>query len=110
MSEEIIPVPKEKRTEPHWKALNEIIDPEVNLGIVDLGLIYDVKIDEEGKADVFMTLTSPMCPVGPAIIHQVEDKMRLMGGITSVEVHVVWDPPWTQDRIDPDIREMMFGM
>lgn len=106
----IKPVPKEKRNEPHWKELNKVIDPELNLGVVDLGLIYDVKIDKKGNATVIMTLTTPACPVGPMIIQQVEDRMRLYANIKSVQTELVWDPAWNQNLIDPDIRELMFGL
>ena len=105
----ITPVPKEKRTANYWKELNKVIDPELNLGVVDLGLIYDVQI-EDGHAKIIMTLTSPACPVGPVLMQQVEDRLRLYNDIGSVETELVWDPAWTQDLIDPDIRELMFGL
>ncbi|MBI4232632.1 metal-sulfur cluster assembly factor [Candidatus Peregrinibacteria bacterium] len=106
----IIPTPKEQRTEPYWKELNKIIDPEVHIGIIDLGLVYQVNISNEGHAHVIMTLTSPGCPVGPILIQEVEDKMRMQPGVESVEVEIVWDPVWNQDFIDEDLREMMFGI
>ncbi|MEK7673559.1 MAG: metal-sulfur cluster assembly factor [Patescibacteria group bacterium] len=108
-SKVIIPVPKEKRTQPYWAELNKVIDPELNLGIVDLGLIYDVQIKNK-DATVYMTLTSPACPVGPTIIREVEDRMRLFRDLKNVYIEVVWDPFWTQERIDPEIRELMFGL
>lgn len=104
----IKPVPKAKRTQPYWKELNKVIDPEINLGIVDLGLIYDVKI-KKNHAHVLMSLTSPACPAGGYIVQQVEDRMRMFKDIKSVEVEIVWDPPWTKEMIDEDIREMIFG-
>lgn len=106
----IILTPKEKRTESYWKELNKIIDPELNLGIVDLGLIYKVKIDKKGNTTVFMTLTSPACPVGPAIMNQVQDRMHLFKDIKDVNIELIWDPPWNQEMIDPDIRELLFGL
>lgn len=102
------PVPKELQAEPYWKELNKVIDPELNMGIIDLGLIYDVEI-KKGNAHIKMTLTSPACPVGPFILQQVEDRMRLYKDIKNVEIEIVWDPVWTQERIDPDIRDLMFG-
>ncbi len=57
-----------------------------------------------------MTLTSPACPVGPVLMQQVEDRLRLYNDVHSVETELVWDPAWTQDLIDPDIRELMFGL
>lgn len=106
----IVPTPKEKRIEPYWKELNKVIDPELNLGVVDLGLIYKVNIDKKGNATVFMTLTSPACPVGPQIINQVQDRMRLFKDIKDIQIELVWDPPWHQEMIDPDIRELLFGL
>ncbi len=111
MSDErpIVPTPKAKRVEPYWKEINKIIDPEIGIGLVDLGLIYKIDIDEEKKATIHMTLTSPSCPVGPVLLQQVEDRMRLQPDIANVEVRITWDPPWSQNLIDPDIRAMMFG-
>ena len=105
----ITPVPKQNRTANYWKELNKVIDPELNLGVVDLGLIYDVQL-ENGHAKIIMTLTSPACPVGPVLMQQVEDRLRLYNDVQSVETELVWDPAWTQDLIDPDIRELMFGL
>ncbi|MEK7085568.1 MAG: metal-sulfur cluster assembly factor [Patescibacteria group bacterium] len=85
------------------------MDPELNIGIVDLGLIYDVKI-KNNTATVIMTLTTPSCPVGPLIIQQIEDRMLFYKGIKKVYIEVVWDPIWTQEMIDPDIRDLMFGI
>lgn len=102
------PLPKSLRIESYWKELNKVIDPELNLGVVDIGLIYDVQI-KNGNAKVFMTLTSPACPVGPMLIGQVEDRMRLYKDIKNVKVEIVWDPVWTQEFMDPDIRDLMFG-
>jgi len=104
----ITPVPKEKRTEPYWKDLNKIIDPELNIGLVDLGLIYDVKI-KDSHAHVIMTLTSPGCPFGPMLLQQVEERMSSFGDIQTVEVDVVWDPVWNQEFMDQDIKDLMFG-
>ncbi len=105
----IIPTPPAKRTEIYWKELNKVIDPEINIGIVDLGLVYQVKIDKKGNCKVIMTLTSPACPVGPMIIKQVEDRMRLFKDLKNVNIEIVWDPFWTQEMIDPEIRDLMFG-
>lgn len=102
------PVPRELRTEPYWQELNKVIDPEINLGVVDLGLIYDVQI-KNGKAVITMSLTTPSCPYGPTLIKQIEDRMRLYKDIKSVKIKIVWDPVWNQEFIDPDIRDLMFG-
>ena len=75
--------------------LKPIVDPEMQIGIVDLGLVYDVAIEEEGKKlEVRMTLTTPMCPYGPMIIGQVHDAVRMIPGVEEGKVTLVWDPPW----------------
>ena len=100
------PVPLEQRTEKYWELLNGIIDPELGVGIVDLGLIYDVEITN-GLATVTMTLTSMGCPVGPSIIAQVEEQTEEIPGVEKVAVKLVWAPPWTPDRMNPDVRAML---
>ncbi len=77
------------------EALRPIVDPEIRLGIVDLGLIYGVDFDESGTTmTVRMTLTSPMCPYGPMLIGQVQDVINCFPGIQEAKVVVVWEPPW----------------
>jgi metal-sulfur cluster biosynthetic enzyme len=76
-------------------ALQPVVDPEMGIGIVDLGLVYDVEVEDEGKKlQVKMTLTTPMCPYGPMLVGQVEDVLRATPGVEEVEVSLVWDPPW----------------
>ncbi len=101
------PVPKDKRTEPYWKELNKVIDPELNIGLVELGLIYDVKLKKDGTCIVVMTLTTPSCPVGPHLISEVETTMLKYKGVKTVYVEIVWDPLWNQEMIDPIIRDML---
>lgn len=96
------------------KALNEILDPEIGIGIVDLGLIYGVNLEKlpSGKCDaiIIMTLTSMGCPVGPMIMEQVESMVpQLVPTIESTSVQIVWDPAWSPDRIKPEIKDMLFG-
>ena len=75
--------------------LRPIMDPEIQIGIVDLGLIYDVSIGNEGKkVEVKMTLTALGCPYGPMLLAQVEDAIRLLPGVEETNVSLVWDPPW----------------
>lgn len=83
-----------------------MLDPEIGIGVVDLGLIYDVEINNS-RATVTMTLTSMGCPVGPSIIHQVEDAAKEIPGVTEAVVNLVWEPAWTPDRINPDVRSML---
>jgi len=103
------PRPKKLRTEPFWKELNQIIDPELGIGVVDLGLIYDIVLNDKKEATIKMSLTSPACPVGPMLVMQIEDCMRTQKGISDAHAEIVWDPPWSQEMIDPELREMMFG-
>ena len=79
------------------EVLKTIFDPEIPVDIYELGLIYEVKIDEAGKVDIDMTLTSPNCPVAESLPKEVEDKVAEMDGVSSTKVAIVFDPPWTQD-------------
>ncbi len=103
-----LPVPKELRVEPYWQELNKVIDPEINLGVVDLGLIYDIQL-KNGKCTITMSLTTPACPYGPTLLKNIEDRMRLYKDVKSVKINIVWDPVWNQDFIDQDIRDLMLG-
>lgn len=77
------------------ESLKSILDPEMQIGIVDLGLIYDVALQDDGKkVHVLMTLTTPMCPYGPALVSQVEGLVRQLPGVEESKVTMVWDPPW----------------
>jgi metal-sulfur cluster biosynthetic enzyme len=76
-------------------SLKPIVDPEIRIGIVDLGLVYDVIVEEEGKkVEVKMTLTTPMCPYGPMILTQVQDVLDATPAVKEGKVTIVWDPPW----------------
>jgi len=83
--------------------LRRVKDPEINLNIVDLGLIYGIEVDES-HVSVDMSLTSPGCPAGPDILHDAEEQLRGMPGVGEVAVNLVWSPPWTPDRIEPRVR------
>ncbi len=84
-------------------ALYDVIDPELGLSIVDLGLVYGVGV-EGGKATVVMTTTSPVCPLGAVLMRDVEDRLLRLDGIDDVEVHLVNDPPWSFDRLSDEAR------
>ena len=79
--------------------LRTCFDPEIPVNIYDLGLIYEVKVNEERRAYVKMTLTSPACPVAGQLVGEVEAKTAAVEGVTSVEVDLVWDPPWDQSML-----------
>lgn len=94
----------EQLTEEQVKmALRRVKDPELNLNIVDLGLIYGVRVDGS-KVSVDMSLTSPGCPSGPEIMTGAEDAVRSIPGVEDVQINLVWTPFWTPERIDPRIR------
>lgn len=84
-------------------ALRRVKDPELSLNIVDLGLIYDIRIEGNAVA-LDMSLTSPGCPSGPEIMTEAEKEVRTIEGIGDVSVNLVWSPPWTPERIEPRVR------
>lgn len=85
------------------ESLKGVIDPELGLNIVDLGLVYDVDV-EAGKATVTMTLTSPGCPAGGMIMSGAQEAAGRTEGVEEAEVKLVWKPFWTPERIDPEVR------
>jgi metal-sulfur cluster biosynthetic enzyme len=89
------------------KALRQVKDPEINLNIVDLGLVYDVDVQPEGAVTVKMTLTSPGCPAGPEILSDAERVVRAIEGVQSVNIELVWEPFWTPERIEPKVRSFL---
>ena len=91
------------------EALRQVEDPELGMDIVDLGLMYDVEL-ENGKVKVVHTLTSMGCPVGPMIQQQIDDVVRALPGVEDVEVELTWDPPWTPDLMSDDAKFILgFG-
>ena len=86
--------------------LRRVKDPELNLNIVDLGLIYDVNV-EGSDVRIDMSLTSPGCPSGPEIMGEAEQQLKTIPGVGAVTVNLVWSPPWTPDRIEPRVRAYM---
>lgn len=87
-------------------ALRKVKDPELNLNIVDLGLVYDVMVDGP-DVTIDMTLTSPGCPAGPQIMADAERTLKAVPGIGSVTVNLVWQPFWSPERIEPRVRAYM---
>lgn len=88
-------------------ALRKVKDPELNLNIVDLGLIYTITVDEGNKVIVDMSLTSPGCPAGPQIMQDAERTIQAMPGVGRVVINLVWEPYWTPERIEPKVRAYM---
>ncbi|KTD47159.1 metal-sulfur cluster biosynthetic enzyme [Legionella rubrilucens] len=85
-------------------ALKTVYDPEIPVNIYDLGLIYDVSIDEEHHVQVKMTLTTPGCPVAQTFPGTVEQAVNKVEGVSDCTVELVWDPPWTQERMTEAAR------
>ncbi|HHU00752.1 SUF system Fe-S cluster assembly protein [Xiashengella succiniciproducens] len=83
-------------------ALRTIYDPEIPVNIYDLGLIYELDINEDGKVRIVMTLTSPNCPVADSLPEEVHDTVADLPGITSVEVNLTFDPPWDRDMLSDE--------
>lgn len=92
-------------------ALRPIIDPELMISIVELGLIYDVKVEDGGrKAEVLMTLTSPGCPIGPELMAAVDHSARGVPGVEEAQVRLVWDPPWDPVKMASDEAKEQLGI
>ncbi len=91
------------------KALRGVKDPELNLNIIDIGLVYETAIDEKGAVQVKMTLTSPGCPAGAEIVGVVKRTLEDLEGVTSVDVEIVWEPYWTPEKMDPRVRAFLGG-
>ena len=83
-------------------ALRNIHDPEIPVNIYDLGLIYDIDVDDDGKAAIRMTLTAPACPVAGILPGQVEQAAKAVEGVSDATVELVWDPPWSQERMSEE--------
>ncbi|SCZ62157.1 metal-sulfur cluster assembly factor [Thiohalomonas denitrificans] len=88
-------------------ALREVIDPEVGVNIYDLGLIYDVLASEEGDLQVRMTMTTPACPVSAMLADQVREALLKLPQVRDVEVELVWDPPWSPERMSESARRQL---
>lgn len=89
------------------EALRMVFDPELPVNIYDLGLIYDIQIDDQKNAHILMTLTSPACPVAGSLPGEVEDAARSVPGIGNVSVELTWDPPFTIEMMSEEVRLML---
>jgi FeS assembly SUF system protein len=90
-------------------AIKTVYDPEIPVNIWEVGLIYDVAVDDDGGATVTMTLTSPMCPVAESLPVEVEQKVNAVEGVTAAKVDLVWDPPWDPDMMS-EAAKLELGM
>ncbi|MBV8601267.1 MAG: metal-sulfur cluster assembly factor [Candidatus Eremiobacteraeota bacterium] len=94
------------------EALKTVEDPELHMGIIDLGLVYGIEVGgaQSDEVTVTMTLTSPMCPVGPMFTQAVESKVRSLPGVTSTRVELTFDPPWDPREMASDDVKTMLGI
>jgi metal-sulfur cluster biosynthetic enzyme len=92
------------------EALEPVQDPELRMSIVDLGLIYDVDIDQDGMVDVVLTLTTPACPLGPLLIGQIQDTLMDLPGVKDVNVDITFTPPWDPRTMASDEIKMQLGI
>ena len=90
-------------------AIKTVYDPEIPVDIYELGLIYNVQIDEAKKVRVEMTLTSPACPVAETLPIEVRDRIRALEGVEDVDVDIVWDPPWSPESMSEEAK-LALGM
>lgn len=86
------------------KVLKSIFDPEIPVDIYELGLIYDVFVNEKYEVKILMTLTTPNCPVAESLPAEVEDKVRSIQMVKNAEVEITFDPPWTQDLMSEEAK------
>ncbi|MDP6508761.1 MAG: iron-sulfur cluster assembly protein [Chloroflexota bacterium] len=87
-------------------ALETVVDPELNLDIWNLGLIYNVEVDES-TVNIDLTLTTPMCPVGPMIVSNTKEAVEKVDGVELANIEMVWDPPWDMEMMSEDLRFML---
>ncbi len=90
-------------------ALRGVFDPEIPVNVYDLGLIYGLEADGQGKVSIRMTLTAPNCPVAGSLPAEVERAARSVPGVTDVKVELTFDPPWSKERMSDEVR-MMLGL
>jgi FeS assembly SUF system protein len=96
--------------QPHIvEAISKVFDPEIPVNIYELGLIYDIDVDSAANVKIRMTLTAPACPSAQTIPLEVERRVQEVAGVGTVSVVVVWDPPWTRDRMS-EIAKLTLGM
>lgn len=91
-----------------WQTLGGILDPEYGIAITDLGLVYDVRVEGD-EVEVALTLTTPACPAGQVIVDGARQAIAALPGVRASQVFLVWDPPWTPDRLSEAAREHLAG-
>jgi FeS assembly SUF system protein len=86
------------------KALKEVYDPEIPVNVYDLGLIYNIDVDDENNVEVKMTLTAPNCPIADDILNEVHDKVKEIDEVNDVKVNLVFDPPWDKEMMSEEAK------
>ncbi|MCH9031231.1 MAG: metal-sulfur cluster assembly factor [candidate division Zixibacteria bacterium] len=107
MSEEKVSPPTKEKV---FEALVPVQDPEIHISIVDLGLIYDALITDEGEVTIKMTLTTPACPYGEMLIAQTQKAVADMDGVTDAKVDIVWEPLWDPKEMASDYAKDLLGI
>jgi metal-sulfur cluster biosynthetic enzyme len=93
-----------------YDALKKCMDPEIPVNVVDLGLIYGIKVDSGKDVDIKMTMTTRGCPLHDTLVSDVKRYVGKINGIGNINVEIVWDPPWTLEKMNPEVREKLgFG-
>jgi FeS assembly SUF system protein len=90
-------------------ALSTVFDPEIPVNIKEMGLIYDVLVDKDGRVGVRMTLTAPACPAAQSLPVEVREKAAAVPGVTDAKVEIVWDPPWTKEMMS-EAAKLQLGL
>ncbi|MEN3044046.1 MAG: iron-sulfur cluster assembly protein [Candidatus Hydrothermales bacterium] len=90
--------------------MKNVYDPEIPVNVVDLGLVYDIKIEDEGKINILMTLTAPGCPIYGYIAEQVKKEVKTLIGVKEVNVEFTFDPPWTPEKMTEEGKEALRSM
>jgi FeS assembly SUF system protein len=90
-------------------AIRTVFDPEIPVNVLELGLIYEVVVDAGGVAGIRMTLTAPGCPAAQSLPVEVATKVKAVAGVSDAKVDIVWDPPWTKDRMS-EAAKLQLGM
>lgn len=94
-------------TEKIYEDLKSVYDPELNINVVDLGLIYNIEVTDEGSVKVIMTLTTPGCPLHDSISSGVRYSVQGIEGVRSVDVDIVWQPAWSPDKMSDEAKRML---
>lgn len=91
------------------EALRDVLDPELGINIVDLGLIYEINLDDKNNVNIKMTLTTPGCPLHDSITFGIQNRLKLLEGIGEIDVQLVWEPRWTPSRMSDYARALLWG-